>query len=464
MNIKNSLFIDVEEKGIGDYLYCIILAINVHKRYENIYVYYGAIHYYGLDYVIKKLIKCNNCNNIITIPNPKWSNDNSLEKYQKYFNNYSNYKFFQTIDSNDYLALIACHDFYEDSIKILNLKYNNYFDNIKYFLNEEDKRINNLFYNKLIESVGNDYIVVFMDSTRLNDVFTIRDYKSDFNKENYKIVYFSNQYNEENKIMIKNILGGQQHLYYYHKIVENAKSVHFINSYPAHYFNMVFNINKTKYKNIDKNVYTRGLFGGINDKSDNIHINNMYDNGLKIFNIFNAYYPLLFFKNIELESKYSTIVGENVLAGALQDNITINNNLFIKKTSDNSILMNLQKILQNNIIINETGLSIIKDNFDNLNFIDIDINSENIEINNLSNNNLNIVLLKFHSTYYMKLGERIFDDNNNIISCNIENANIDQLKKLELLVNNNDIDYIFPYRFNTDKKNFINRLKNALNK
>ena len=76
----------------------------------------------------------------------------------------------------------------------------------------------------------------------------------------------------------------------------------------------------------------------------------------------------------------------------------------------------------------------------------------------LKENHLNILLVKFDTIYFIWCKERILNDNNEIISCDIENAPQIYLKIIEHFINNKWIDYIFPYKNEDDKNNYLNLL------
>ena len=44
IDITDSLFMNIPG-GCGDFLFFTVIAILINKRYKNIYIYYGAVHF-----------------------------------------------------------------------------------------------------------------------------------------------------------------------------------------------------------------------------------------------------------------------------------------------------------------------------------------------------------------------------------------------------------------------------------
>ena len=489
--INNSLFIK-SSSGMGDFLFYSIITILVCDRYENVYLYYDKVHFNYLNIVINKFIKCNDKKNIILLSDPIYNAENSVDKYIDYFTKiiefYGPNKLGKDEENNNTYYI---HDYnhntynivnvYINILNIFNLKVDDLFS-IKYFLSDEEEKENEIYYQKVVSSIGENYIAVFNQPiNRYQDIFTIRNYENDFNPNNYKVLFFGDQF-DKNKITINNILGEYKPLNLYHKIIQNAKSIHCIDSYPSHYFNLLLNnvYEKYKYINVEKNIYTRQIIG-LNNNYINLDINSfkdINDSVLKIYNNFNIYYSLFFFRSGNFPIKY---FNDNMcsLLACSGDKITINNNIYINPTNeiDKFYLTYFNRILQQNITCNKSGIYYnngkniynfvdinLKENTVNNNYIENFINFSHEENYNIVNKNLisnytNIVLVKFDTIYYIHCTPRVLDDNNNIIDTNIYQPPKNYLKVIEHLYNNQHIDYIFPYRNDLDKLNFIKNLK-----
>ena len=490
-DITESLFMKIPA-GCGDFLYFVIIAIIISNRYKNIYIYYNEVHFNSLNYLLNLFIESNNIKNIILISNPAFTNDNKIYDYKKYFDVFTqNHNFMELIkiDGNSYYSFLydvndnetQCYFIY--ALKIFNININNLFK-INFFLSENDEKINNEYYSKVFNTIGENYIVIFNNNKdRYHDIFPIRQYLNEFNPSKIKIIYFAENFSyNHNEYFIGDILCGHKQLYHYNKIVEKSKAIFCINSFPAHYFNLIMNnINyKERFNNIQKNIFTRRFIGkNINNGYYINNINDIEDNNLKIFSNFNAYYPIFFFRNIiNYPIKYYNDNGCSLLHYS-GEAIYIDNNKFFNPLNDDdkNYLLYFTKILQNNISSNKYGISIYDKRFKNKNYININLKEKYIENEYIENlyslnheenqtiinkylkeNHLNILLVKFDTIYFIWCKERILNDNNEIISCDIENAPQIYLKIIEHFINNKWIDYIFPYKNEDDKNNYLNLL------
>lgn len=488
-NIHDSLFMNIPG-GCGDFLYFVVIAILISNKYKNIYIYYGCIHFNLMIDIIKIFINSNKINNIILISNPEFTKDNTLYNLKEYFNIFSqNHNFLEliNIDTNTYYSFVydtknfetKCYFIY--ALKLFNLKINDLYI-IDFFLSEEERLLNDKYYLEVLDKIGNNYIVIFNSPIyRYQDIFSFRQYPKEFNPENLKIIYFTDQFKyNTNEYNIKDILGEYKNIYLYGRIVENARSSNFINSFPAIYFNLIMNnINyKERFNNVSKNIYSRRFIGRNINSYDINSWNEIDDHNLILFSNFNAYYPIFFFRNIECNSIYYNDQGCALLNGA-GSIINIDNNKFIDpyNQEDKSNLHYFTKILQNNITSNKYGLSIYDNRFKNKHYININLKEKTIENNYIENlyylnyeenqsiinlylkeNHLNILLVKFDTLYYIWCKKREIDSNNDISYSDIENSPKIYLKIIEHFINNKWIDYIFPYRYDEDKNNYINLL------
>jgi hypothetical protein len=479
MTIKNSFFI-ASGGGMGDFFFYCIVCILVCDRYENVYIYYDKVHFNSMVIYLNKFINCNNKKNIILLNN--LSNNEYLEHF-KIMDNFYGSRELNIFNTNtyfsDYCDLNKFNQecLYINLLNILNLKVNDLFT-IKYYLNDEEINQNNIYYEHLVNKIGYDYIVIFNQPVhRYHDIFTIRNYENEFNKNKYKVIYFSEQFTND-KITIQNILGEYKPLYLYHKIIEKAKSIHCIDSFPSQYFNIELNniYNKDKYSNLDKNIYSRKLTGvNLNHNSYIVNSFKDYKDSIsRLYNNFTAYYPLYFFRFYDYPTKYYNDNGCSILACSGNRNI-INDNIFIEHTNDldKRYLKFFNKILQQNIVCNKLGI-FYNENKSKYNFIDIKLNEQTINndyienLNNLSHSEnhtiinkylniqyINILLIKFNSIYYIQSNPRILNDNNEIIYNEIITPSEESLNLVTHSVNNQYVDYIFPYRNDEDKSNFI---------
>jgi len=488
-NIQNSLFMNIPG-GCGDFLYFIVIAILISNRYEKIYIYYGCDHFNSMMDIIKIFINSNKINNIILISNPKITNDNTLYNLKEYFDIFSqNHNFLEliNIDTNTYYSFIydtkniETKCYFIHVLKLFNLRIDDLYI-IDFFLSEEERLLNDKYYFEVLDKIGNDYIVIFNSPVdRYQDIFSFRQYPKEFNPENLKIIYFTDQFKyNKNEYNIKDILGEYKSIYLYGRIVENARSSNFINSFPAIYFNLLMNnVNyKERFNNVSKNIYSRRFIGRNINSYDINNWNEIDDHNLILFSNFNAYYPIFFFRNRDFNSIYYNDQGCALLNGA-GPIINIDNNKFINpyNEEDRLNLNYFTKILQNNITSNKYGLSIYDNRFKNKHYVNINLKEKTIENNYIENlynlnhiesqniinlylkeNYLNILLVKFDTLYYIWIKKREIDNNNDISYSDIENSPKIYLKIIEHFINNKWIDYIFPYRHDEDKNNYINLL------
>jgi len=404
------------------------------------------------------------------------------------------------IDNNYYYFIsdytkLNSDSLYNSSFIANNINLNELY-NININLSEEDYILNNDYYNRIISKIGKDYICIFDDSIRLNSLFSFKYYNKIFNPNNYSILYFNESYpcnRQNNFYFINEILGDYKNLYYYHDIISNSKEVHFSNSFPINYFRFMFNILKDKFKDVKKYVYPRYISGinyNINNKFD-ININSINTEELGDFNNFKFVCPINFFlfnncilNEIYDNKKYNKISimidPFTILSG---DIIIYNENLHFQKSNKfiNVIKKNkyyhninyFNKFLINLHSINILGIADYNDIKKKLNPIMINLNEnkifhlwghfEEIKINFFEDYNkineilslflknsdeyLNFIFLKSNIPFYLIINERELDNNYNIISNNdiITNYNENYAKLINLLMENKNIGYIFPY-------------------
>jgi hypothetical protein len=226
--------------------------------YQKKYIYSKIILYISMDtcyglylnYFKKFIIP----ENLIILSNDHNHNELYNLEYLKYFENLG----FQPNDNgklininNNFYYSRSLVEFTEiennidiNKLKILNINLNDLYK-IELNFSSEDNKINNEFYNKVIEKVGRNYICIFDDYARYNSVFSFKYYNNIFNPNNYPVIYFNENYKcnyHDNFYYIKEILGDYKQLCYYHDIISNTYEVHFSNSFPVCYFNYIFEI------------------------------------------------------------------------------------------------------------------------------------------------------------------------------------------------------------------------------
>jgi hypothetical protein len=489
--LNNCLFVYCEN-NLSSFIDCLVILIHLSKKYEKIFLLldnnkFDLFKLYSINFL--KTI-----NNIILLSkNNEYldSYDFNLNEYNLnfYFNNLYNIdnKNIYNIENNFYYLYkrneeeynnMSDINFYKKSLLINNINISDLY-NISYILSDEEYNLNKIYYEKLINIVGKEYILVFNNSLdNYQDIFSLKYYNSEFNKNNYKIIYFKDIERCNEEIYIKNIIGDEKILSYYFDIISNAKEVHFINSFPANFYKYIFEIFKDYFKNVKKYIYplyTRGYNNNI-DKL-NININNINSEELIKFHNMNFICPIIYFSfddNILLNKnmnsyKFSLNSGNNI---KFDKHIFKKINLFSDLTNlsnqDQNILNYLNKYIINLCCLNQMGVCSYNNIIKKLNIINIDLDNNKInndyEIKNLNNDIelflkdelifTNFIYLKsIKNLFYLNIDNRELDNDYNIISNNniINNNNYYYIKLINDLINNNKINYIFPYN-NDDQK------------
>lgn len=452
--IKNSLFLDGEYRGIGDFLFFILIAIKLSSKFEKIYISWQAVHYYGFFNTFNKILSSSiHCNNIITLPNPIYLNDDRIKIYEKYFSNENNINLSNSnININIYNYENKNRFYYDEILDYLNINCNTFFDNnMRIVLTETEENLNINYYNQLIDHIKSDkYIIVFDCQNRNQCTFATRDYCNDMNPNNYKIIYINKPiYSNNNEYFIGDILNTNLlELFYYHTIIEKAQELHIVNSAQLHYFNLLFNIDKNKYKNVKKYLYPRSSNGVIHKdllESNTNDINKIYDcNFIKLFNMFELFYPLDYFNEVTKEYNINYVDSNKILPGSgYFNNSGISINSSIKK-------------------IQFISIDLINTSFNTITYLN---DNELLKlINNIpiKETELNIILIKTDKDYFIKINPRIMDDNNNYTNnteCMNYNCMDPQLiKTINILKKCTNIHYVFPYKNDFDKTKFVNKL------
>jgi hypothetical protein len=496
MNINNSLFI-LAEGGIGDFFICGIAALNISKKkiYNNIYIYYTNVHYFTMIDYLKSFLYSNE-NNIILVPlksfNTKKFDDNFYDNYLNNFNNNVDWSIINKIDNNYYtvfIQLLGKTDYFNNFFILNDIKFNDIFK-INQSLNNEDIDKNILFYNKVLNNVGKDYICIFNCQERHEDIFSFKFYKNNFNKNNYPVIYFNNSEPIFNNLQIRNILGSEYPLYYYHYIIANAKEVHFVNSFPSCYFWIIFEIYKELFSNVKKYIYPR-FYKGYN-YSDNIFeldIKNINTMCIRQFHNMTFICPInhFFLKDLlpkNLIQKYMS----NILCDGLYSfgypkingEKKIINNIFkilnkaydVYDEEDLKIIKYYNKLIINFHEMNIIGIFSFNDLKKNINNIFINLINNTINdiifdnINNLydiiekilnkDSNYINIIYIKSLEKPYITIKARELNNNYEIISSNdiIEDYDINFAKFIYNLHDNSYIDYIHIYNNDEDYNHY----------
>jgi hypothetical protein len=490
----NTFLIDVEKRGMGDFLFFCLLAIFLKEKFEKIYINYSAIHFNGMIYLINKLFIENNADNIICIGDEKYKNSDILLSDQIIYSDNPNLpeeikdsfriiwgKMDFDLNNNCFLSLSVINE------KILYYVYYQYFltffgiknikeitNSISYTLNDYEMFINEKFYKKLLNKIDNQkYILVFHCIERDQYNFGFREYPNDLNKKNYKIIYMCDnnklkKYNN-NICYISELLGNTPQLYMLHKIIENAQEIHLFDSYPFHYLFLL--------KNIDhKTIMYPRLLSGYKAQQKfkfykyNLKISNNYINNYDIemfFNIYESYYPINYFKYINNNDNTFPYFQ------------TCNEILSDKKNFKTCIEeLSKYKVLPMIGVGNETGI-LIETILDKINFIEISLkNIEDLKnickyiddvIKKINNDNsiflqesLNMLLIKTDGDYFLKIKpfkNEINGEDDIYLHTNIDNIEKNLIDIIDFYIENTNIHYIYPYKNKEDKEQFIKKIQ-----
>ena len=493
-------YFGIRNGGCGDFIMFFFMGIHLSKKniYDKIFLLIETVHSYNLYCTYFKKFKIPD--NLFILST--FDNEISYLKYKYYFDKFE--KFDQTkneiqkIDNNYYFTfspyqfrILDTFSYFTKIFSIHNINFNNLY-NIELNLNNEDYNLNYQYYNTVINKIGKNYICIFDDPLRLNSIFSFKYYKKIFNKNNYPVIYFNEQYNcilynDKNYYTISNILGENKLLYHYHDIVCNSKEVHFTNSFNVCYFKFIFSILKEKFKNVIKYIYPRLTFG-INHNLNNINIDINKIDTLELldFENFKIICPINFFSlnNSFYEiTNYKTQIYNDFFIPQSGQLIKYNNNIFFEKANNfinvikkDNYYFNINyfnKFIINANVLNILGIVDYNDMIKIINVIIIDLNNNNIKLygsdqytnvilldeteNNINNilniylknkdKYLNFVFLKSDIPFYLIINERELDNDYNIISNNdiINNYNQKYINFLNILMENRDIGYIFPY-------------------
>jgi hypothetical protein len=360
-------------------------------------------------------------------------------------------------------------NFYLNFYRKLNIKKSD-IANIKINLTTEMNELNRVYYNKVIERVGKDYICIFNCPERYQDLASFKLYKKEFNKNNYPVIYFMSNYNEDDKLLIKDILGDTKDIIYYHDIVANSKEVHFIGSYPSCYFSLICTIIPEYFKNVEKYCYNRYLYFVNNDANRfNIKYNNITEHQLYNFKY------IIHQNDFSHDKKYNypnmKILDHQIYI--YNDKINIFNNMVVD-IDNNNTLMYFKKNLFNFGYSNKTPITSVTDYIREKNIILIDLDLSKINNNNVSNilknknlytlllqyinkNKVNIIVIKYYKPFYFIFNEREIDDNFNCISEDniIQNYDQEYIIFYDKLMNMDIVDYIYSCTNEEDKNYFI---------
>lgn len=468
------------------FINCLILMINLSKKYEYIYIYFNSVHFENACIYSKNFLK-----NIFNI---RIINDNNLNIYhhdfKSYLNNLSNidnkqiyeinnnyyYNYYDIVDKPfNFNQKYCIKDFYTNSFYINNIKKSDLY-NISYIFDNEEILLNKIYYEKIINHLGKDYILIFNSAIHRNqDIFSFKFYHSEFNKNNYPLLYFTEFEKNNGEIYIKDILGEEKLLFYYFDIISNAKEIHFVNSFPANLYHYLFEIFKENFKNVEKFIYPNNVRGyNYNSDKNNITINNIFSHELIKFHNMNFVCPITYFSyNEKIIMDYN--INSYNISYYSGDHIKIDKHIFkklsifstFKNLSDleKPIMLYLNKYIINLCYLNQLGVCYYNDIIKNNNFIKINIDNntinENFNILNLDKDldyflkdttiNNNFIFLKSSKPFYLKINERELDDNYIVLSDNniIINNNYNFIKLINTLLDNKKINYIFPYMDDT---------------
>jgi hypothetical protein len=513
MIMENTLFLNVGTIGVGDYFFAVAIAIYLKNKYENIYILYSAVHFNGMMYIVNRLLEENNITNITCIGDKIYKNDNCKppSKYFTYTDEISSEicdKFYRwrriEVDENknEYIfmncmsvenlnsGLIISYDTILDyyNINMTMLK-----NSIQFKLNSREEIENNNIYQKFTDSINNEkYILVFHCIEREQYNFSFRDYPNDFNKNKYKIINVCKRnndcsINQNNEYYFGDLINYFPPMYNLHKIIENAEDLHFIDSYPLHYFNFMFkNINNFK-------VYNRWLSGFYTEDNSfktNIKFNN---NSASAWNINvvgcgETYYPINYFKNISdheyLMDKTKFIKFRQLInhfnypnwtsqpIHEIIDKIDLNEHFIKFEEIINDENHSLYKVLPLNICNSNIGIC-TKTLSNDIKFIEVNLsevkNTKELyisidkiieEINCLNNKSLNILLVKTTGDYILKIKPLKEKNQDGIIELDTNYENIEKslIDITDHYLSNKSIHYIYPYGNDEDRNNFTEKL------
>ena len=501
--MENTLFVNIGNMGMGDYLFCVCLSIYLKNKYENIYVHYSAVHFNSMMYLLNRLFEENNATNIKCIGNKIYKDKNCSPPssnfiYSDEISSDINDKFHiykQEIEVDEYKNVYIylnniCNKkinsfdltfYYDIVLNYYNINIYTIKNCIQFKLNSYEETENNNIYEKFVKSIDNEkYILVFHSIERNQYNFAFRDYPNDFNKNKYKIINVCKRYNDltinkNNEYYLNELIHYFPPMYNLHKIIENAQEIHLMDSYPLHYFNFMFkNINNSK-------VYSRMVTGiylkdNISNKNKNI-FNNEY---IQIFNIninglHETYYPINYIKKLYADTNLDInmlLLFYNYLNVETMDNIDLhehfinfekiinNEKYFLYKvlplTSCNSNIGIFTKTLSNDINFIEVNLSEKKlvENINDIIYTSIDKVIH--EIDSLNNKSLNILLVKTEGDYILKI--KPFNETIHDLDTNYENIQKSLFDIVEYYLHNKNIHYIYPYGDDEDKNNFTDKL------
>ena len=493
--MRNTFLINVEQKGMGDFLFSVLLAIFFKNKFEEIYIHYGAVHFNGLQYLINRLFEENDVNNIICIGNVIYKNqqvipsnrfiyldDPNLSEVVK--NKLLEFSSEIIIDDNNN-CFLNFSIFRDQEIIIFLYQYILYFfqititeiiNSVNFKLNAYELNENIILYEKLLSKINNKkYILVFHCVERSQYNFSFRDYPNDLNKNNYKIIYMCDSKfktiltnYDENICFINELLETFYPMHMLHKIIENAEEIHLIDSFPAHYLSLI--------RNIDHKIimFPRTLSGYKNNicfpyNKLNFKYNLEYIITLNIeifFNRYKGYFPINYFK---YKNIYSCICYFYIILSQMKINET-NFTKCMEELSDYKVLP-MVGIDNGTGIIQETILS--KINFIELSLKNID-KLENVYrsidniINTINHNNsstlkesLNILIIQTDGDYFLKTQPSKVDINgeNIHLDTNIDNIEKNLIDIVDFYIKNKSIHYIYPYKNENDKKQFIEKIQ-----
>jgi hypothetical protein len=335
-------------------------------------------------------------------------------------------------------------------------------NSINFRLNTYELNENINLYKKLINKIDNQkYVLVFHCIERKQYNFAFRDYPHDLNKNNYKVIYmcnglFGNNLTtyDKNICYINELLDTFPPMYMLHEIIENAEEIHMIDSYPFHYSFLLKNIHH-KIK-----IYPRAITGycqstSFSEHTFNLKINNNYISSLNIemfFDRYESYYPINYFKYI-------------------------NNNIFPLIQEFNKEELSNYKLLPMTGIDNGTGI-LVETISSKINFIEFSLKNidklENIykSINNfidvINNNNLstlkeslNILLIQTDGDYFLKMKpfQKEINEEDIYLETNIDSIDKNLINIIDFYIGNNNIHYIYPYKNENDKKQFVEKIQ-----
>ena len=492
--MKNTFIINVENRGIGDFLFSVLLAIFLKEKFEKIYIYYGAIHFNGMIYLMNKLFNENNADNIVCIGDSKWKpkdyllsnqfiylDDPNLSEEIIYYLKKMHAKLEIDSNNNCFFSFSAVNKvllhnlYYQHFLNFFGIKHMKELkESINFTLNENELSVNEQLYEKLLKKIDNQkYILVFHCIERDQYNFGFRDYPNDINKNNYKIIYLcDNKFGknltnyDKNICYINELLGKMYPMYMYHKIIENAEEIHLIDSYPFHYLFLLKNI---EHKTI---MYPRALTGYKKTTyfplyKYNIKLSNDYISAFNkemFFYMYESYCPINYFKCINSDTfKYIKVYDE-----ILSDRKNFKKSM--EELSKYKVLPmigigNGTGILLETILSNINFIEVSLKNVDDLeniyNYIDNSMKTINSDNLFTSKESLNILLIKTEGDYFIKIKpyKKEITEGDIYLESNIDNIEKNLIDTIDKYMENTDIHYIYPYRNEKDKEQFIEKIQ-----